>query len=142
MPSHFCILFASSRPEIQEQISIGLLLVGSNSVFFEISKTKLKIAGKLLPPQSYCYLKDTVRQISQLVEAENTKVGSLLLEPMNISNKFSIGYMEYLSRYSNNILTFSNPKIFDLDADNALFEMLFKKYVDVFVTITGVVPLK
>jgi hypothetical protein len=38
--------------------------------------------------------------------------------------------LEYLSRYSNNLLIFSKPKTIELQASDDLFESLFKKYVD------------
>lgn len=130
MQAHFSILSASIRPEIQEQIAIGLLLVGSNSVYFETSKTKLEISAKLVSPQVLKFLKDTVRQISKATNAENRKFKDSFSEIDNISKTFSFGYLHYLSNYSNNILTFSSPKTIDLPADKALFEMLFKKYID------------
>jgi hypothetical protein len=130
MQAHFSILSASIRPEIQEQIAIGLLLVGSNYVYFETSKTKLEISSKLVSPQIFKFLKDTVRQISKATIAENRKFKDSFSEIDHISKSFSFGYLHYLSNYSNNILTFSSPKTIDLPADNALFEMLFKKYID------------
>jgi hypothetical protein len=130
MQAHFSILSASIRPEIQEQIAIGLLLVGSNSVYFETSKTKLEISSKLISPQALRFLKDTVRQIFQATNIENRKLKDSFPEINNIAKPFSLGYLNYLSCYSNNILTFSSPKTIELPADDALFQMLFKKYVD------------
>lgn len=130
MQAHFSILSASIRPEIQEQLAIGLLLVGSNSVHFDFSKTKLTILNDLLTPQALKYLKDTVKQISQASSNEKEKFKGLFSESGTISKSFSIGYLEYLSRYSNNLLTFSSPKTIELPADDALFKILFNKYID------------
>jgi len=130
MQAHLSILSASIRPEIQEQIAIGLLLVGSNSVYFETSKTKLEISSKLISPQVFRFLKDTVRQIYQATNIENRKLKDSFIEINNVSKPFSLGYLNYLSSYSNNILTFSSPKTIELPADDSLFQMLFKKYVD------------
>ena len=130
MQSHFSILSASIRPEIQEQIAIGLLLVGSNSVHFETSKTKLEISSKLISSQAFKFLKEAVKQISLATTKENQNAEGLFLESKPLSKSFSLGYLEYLSRYGNNVLTFSSPKTIELPADNALFQMLFKKYVD------------
>ena len=130
MQAHFSILSASIRPEIQEQLAIGLLLVGSNSVYFDFSKTKLTILNELLTPQALKYLKDTVKQISQASSNEKEKFKGLSNESRTISKSFSLGYLEYLSKYSNNLLTFSSPKTIELPADDALFKLLFKKYID------------
>jgi len=130
MQAHFSILSASIRPEIQEQLAIGLLLVGSNSVHFDFSKNKLTILNDLLTPQALKYLKDTVKQISQASSNEKEKFKGLFTESGTISKSFSLGYLEYLSKYSNNLLTFSSPKTIELPADDALFKMLFNKYID------------
>ena len=66
----------------------------------------------------------------QRYNSEDRKFKDSFSEINNFSKSFSFGYLHYLSNYSNNILTFSSPKTIDLPADTALFEMLFKKYID------------
>lgn len=132
MNSHFSILSAAIRPEIQEQIAIGLLLVGNNRLHFHFSKNKLAVAKELLPTQTVKYLKDALRQINSAVLDENNKFNGLFSESETLKKSFSFNYLEYLSRYSNNILTFSSPKVIELAPTSELFETLFKKYVDEF----------
>jgi hypothetical protein len=38
-------------------------------------------------------------------------------------------YVEYLSRYSNNLITFDTPKIIDIPFQQETFDRLFVKYV-------------
>jgi hypothetical protein len=130
MQTHFSILSASIRPEIQEQVAIGLLLVGSNSVFFQTAKQKLAVVKELVPQQTSKYLKETLTQITQASIKENERLKGFFGTSDIISKPFSSGYLEYLSRYSNNLLVFSNPKTIELEANEVLFEMLFKKYID------------
>ncbi len=56
---------------------------------------------------------------------------------MNFIHKFQamrkIGsntrYFDYLSRYNNNLISFSKPKTLDIDASQEIFKELFKKLV-------------
>ncbi len=142
MQSHFSILSVSIRPDIQEQITIGLLLVGNDSVHFRFSRNKLAIARKLLSQQANKYLKDTLRQISVAVLKENEKLEGLYSGQETISKSYSVGYLEYLSRYSNNLVTFSSPKIIELESSDDLFGTLFKKYIDEYAFIEKVYEQK
>lgn len=138
MQSHFSILSASIRPEIQEQIAIGLMLVGSDRVYFRYSKNKIAVVKELLPAHALKYLKDTLKQISSATCDENEKFKGLFGATETIGKSFSFSYLEYLSRYSNNLLSFSSPKTIELAANDALFEALFKKYVDEFEFIENI----
>lgn len=130
MRSHFSILFATIRPDIEEKISVGLILVDSNSVFFRYSENKLTIVKELLTLPAFEYLNEILHQISKEANGEKEKLKGVKTESRPISQSFSLGYLDYLSRYSNNLLTFSSPKIIDLQTDEQLFERLFKKYID------------
>lgn len=138
MQAHFSILSASIRPEIQEQVAIGLLLVGSDNVNFRFSKNKIAVVKELLSQQAVKYLKDTLKQISFSVSEENEKFKGLYAGISTLNKSFSLGYLEYLSRYSNNLLIFSKPKTIELEPSEELFEILFKKYVDEFAFVETV----
>ena len=131
MFSHYSILSVQIRPEIQEKLSIGFLLVGSGKVFFNISKNKLSAARGLLPENSFKILKDSLHNIEAKAKSENDQGDrQLLIDDSFKINTFSIQYIEYLSRYSNNILNFSSPKQIDIKATEFVFKNLFHKYVD------------
>lgn len=129
MKSHYTILSAAVRPNIDEKLTIGLLLVSGNEVYFEYSKNKLSSVKTLIEASLYKYLTETVRQIEKAVEFEKSKKETTLeMDAMN--HQFSEGYLSYMSRYSNNLLIFSAPIQIDLPADASLFDFLYKKYVD------------
>lgn len=130
MQSHFSILSASIRPEIQEQVTIGLLLVGSDSIHFRYSKNKLSVVRELLSPVANKYLKETLKQISFAADKENERQKGIYAGVEAINKSFSLSYLEYLSRYSNNLVTFSSPKVIELHSSEDLFVTLFKKYID------------
>lgn len=138
MQSHFSIISASIRPEIQEQVAIGLMLVGQDHVNFRFSKNKIAVVRELISQSAVKYLKDTLKQISLTVFRENEKLKGLYGGSDGLNQSFSLSYLEYLSRYSNNLLIFSKPKTIELQSSEDLFESLFKKYVDEYAFIEAI----
>lgn len=129
MKSYYSILSAVVRPEIQEKISIGLLLVSDDGVFFSSSKNKISVLKSLLDPSLYRFLNETIRQIESAVSSENSKKETLFPNT-DRSRQFSESYLAYMNRYSNNLINFSLPFQIDLPADRDLHNLLFKKYID------------
>jgi hypothetical protein len=137
MKSHYSILSAVVRPEIQEKISIGLLLVSSNEVYFQFSKTKLSAVRTLLDSSLYKYLNETIRQIDTAVSIENSNKKTLFANSdKNI--QFSQNYLAYMNNYSNNLINFSAPVEIELTGNENLFNYLYNKYID----STGLVQKK
>lgn len=129
MKSHYSILSAVVRPEIQEKISIGLLLVSTNDVYFQFSKTKLSAVRTLLDSSLYKYLNETIRQIEAAVSIENSNKETLFADSdKNI--QFSQSYLAYMNNYSNNLINFSAAIEIELPGDDSLFNFLFNKYID------------
>lgn len=126
MKSHFSIISAYIRPEIGERISIGLVLVGKNRVFIQFSKNKQSLLKGLLTTNTVSFLKDTIRQITTESERVNQGESELFTEIIINNSIFSEKYIEYLNRYSNNLLNFSSPSIIELEANEQLFGTLFK----------------
>jgi hypothetical protein len=134
MVTQYTILSVIIRPEIQEKISIGLLLFDLDQVYFSYSRNKLSAAKSLVSDSSFRILKETLANIERKVFSDNTeysdKRGFKIFKNKIFDNSFSSAYISYLSRYSNNILTFSNPKEIYLDMSKDTFTSLFKKYID------------
>lgn len=132
MQSHFTIISANIRPEIDEKISIGLLLVCGERVFFNFSKDKLNVTKELLNPTAHKYVKDTIKQISTEVIRQNKRHKTLFEnnEAAVLNSVFEFTYMNYLAKYSNAVLHFSEPKRIDKQADESLIQFLYKKYID------------
>lgn len=134
MKSHYSIISALVRPEIQEKITIGLLLVSPNEVVFSVSKNKIAAVRLLIDASLFRFLNETVKQIEQAVEQENSKQGTLF-ENEEQSAQFSLNYLSYLNRYSNNLMQFSSPIQIDLPANEGLYSFLFRKYIDETIAI-------
>jgi len=129
MKAHYSIISAQTRPEVHERIIIGLLLIGQNKPYFSVSKNKLNIVKALIAKPLFHFLQDTIQQISDAVEKEND-YKQLLFPSEEVDHKFSEKYLEYLSRYSNNLVNVSAPVRLDMEINESVFNTLFCKYVD------------
>ncbi len=127
MTTQYSILSVLIRPEIQEKITIGFLLINGNEVFFDYSKHKLGVAKNLLSANAYNSLKDAIHNIN--ATANNYKHNTTSDTPSKI-NSFSVTYIEYLSRYNNNILSFTALKSIEVSANLEVFTKLFHKFID------------
>jgi len=132
--TQYSILSILIRPEIQEKISIGLLLFNENEVIFNYSSNKLDISKELVSDTSYKILKDVIKVIDNKFEDTFTlysaKKGIKIFSNKDFENVFSSQYIEYLSRYSNNLIGFTPPKSINLDVNLDVFDSLFCKFVD------------
>lgn len=70
MKSHYTITSAVVRSEIQEKISIGLLLVSTNGLYVSCSRNKLAVVRSLIDKLLFRFLNDTIRQIDLAIETE------------------------------------------------------------------------
>jgi hypothetical protein len=139
MATYYSILSVHIRPEIQEKISIGFLLVGEGKVFFNFSRNKLLAAKGLLPDTSFRLLKDSLKNIETTAAIESNKDNAqLLLNDSLKKNTFSVSYIDYLSRYNNNVLSFSTPKKIDIQASEEIYDQLFNKFIDDSETVTAI----
>lgn len=129
MATQYSILSILIRPEIQEKITVGFLLMDDNNVFFNYSKNKLSVAKNLLSANAYKSLKDALHNINASAENKNLNEQSNTITTRK-SNTFTKSYIEYLSRYNNNILSFSTPKEIELDASIDIFSKLYRKFID------------
>ena len=145
MAAYYSILSVLIRPELQEKISVGLLLFDEQKIFFNYSKNKQLACKSLLPDDGYALLKDSIKNIENKAINENDLLGSksgkqLTLQDEMLLNSFSPSYVSYLSRYNNNILSFTDPKQIDIEASNAVFKKLFSKFIDASEAIESGVP--
>lgn len=134
MKTFYSILSLNIKPEINERLSVGMVMVFKEKVFFHLSKRKLSVIQKLVSKERYKaslnYLK-MIEKSSSTNELLNQTIGIRQLKPETKYDRiFSEQYIEYLSRYNNNLVSFSKPNFIDLDVTEHIFETLFKKLID------------
>lgn len=144
MNTFYSIIYATIRPDISEKISIGLIFVSDERVYYKSSKNKVNLLKHLLPAGPLKSIKEGLTNI-------NTKFGkhqTIANTPNKLSlgekvnhKEFSLSYLDYLSNYNNSLLTFSKPALIDIELSEQTFKTFFKKFVDDF-SLEDAIPEK
>lgn len=128
MATFYSIVTAIIRPEIQERISVGLLLFGDEGVHFNYSTNKMAAVRTILHEQDYKLFKDYLHMVEGKVSSIAKTNGQVSFDERDaLINK---EYINYLSNYNNNLLSFTPAKNIDVLATSAFFTKLFQKFVD------------
>ena len=107
----YSIIYAVIRPEISEQVSVGLIIVDGEQVDVRYSRQKLNALQGLFPEKEYRFV---TRVVSQMKRNKRVKT----VEDVN-----------YLTRYSNNLISFSPLQSIDVSPTEQSKEWLFRNYV-------------
>ena len=107
----YSIIYAVLRPEISEQISVGLITIVSGKVDIRISTQKLKALRNLFSEKEYRFVSSVVSQLKR-----NNKINSV--EAIN-----------YLTRYSNNMIAFSPLQNIEIEPTVQSRNRLYRNYV-------------
>lgn len=105
----YSIIYAALRPEISEQLSIGIILVDETGIEVRYSQKKLAALGLLCSESKQKMISRIVRSMATTIASEDT--------------------IHYLSRYSNNLITFSALREIDFEATSQNKEWLYRSYV-------------
>lgn len=106
----YSIIYAVIRPEISEQISLGLILVNNGKIKIRYSEKKLRALKSFYSVNEYKFLSKAVRS----------------LKDTDLHTEESINY---LTRYSNNLLTVSRLQSIDIDPSVPNEDWLYRNYV-------------
>ena len=107
----YSIIYAVIRPEISERISVGIIMVDGKNIDVRYSDAKLKALELLYPKAEYEFVSKAVRSMNRRNVLKNEQD------------------IEYLSRYSNNLLSISHLQTIDIEACEKSKNWLYKSYV-------------
>ncbi len=107
----YSIIYAVLRPEISEQVSVGLITIVDEKVNIRFSSQKLKALRNLFSEKEYRFVSRVVTQMKK-----NNRVNSV--ETIN-----------YLTRYSNNMIVFSPLQCIEIEPTEQSSNRLYRTYV-------------
>ena len=107
----FSIIYAVIRPEISERVSLGLIFVVGDKVDVRYSQQKLDAVRGLFPPKEYEFLSEVVSSMATDGSINSVKV------------------INYLTRYSNNLIAVSPLQSIDIAATEQSKASLFSSYI-------------
>ena len=107
----YSIVYAMIRPEIAERVSVGIIFYQGGHLEMKYSTAKLGVVKKLLSDAEYNYLRRALTTLSSKNVLE------------------SVSSIDYLNRYSNNIMTVSGLRKVKVDSPRISKDRLYKMYV-------------
>ena len=117
MKTYYSIISAQIRPEINENLTIGLILIGDKGSHSTISMNKIEVIKKLLSFDRFYGLWDIVLGITKMKDEQ-------------VKTVFTFDQLSALHKTDNNIITYSEPAYIDIEATEENFKKMYCKYVD------------
>lgn len=105
----YSIIYADIRPEIKERLSLGVLWIDQDKVKMLYSQKKLGLLKQLYKPKEYKAISSIVRRDLRQIESVET--------------------LKYLTRYSNNLISFSPIQSINKAQTDINGEWLYRNYV-------------
>jgi hypothetical protein len=134
----YTLLKIATNAATDDSIAVGAICFDGERLHTYISDTQKKIASKLLSSTDVD-LNFILTQVYKKVTQINTSESDIDLFSGNKQKYSQPNFYNYLSRYSNGVLQFSDPNILAteiVDVDK-LFKYLFKRDFDLSHTISG-----
>ena len=128
MKTFFSVIYLTLNANLNEKVSVGLIMSNGDKTIINVSQPKLNILKNLITSSKFIFLKNYFKNIISDVDLVTNEFELDLNE--NFSKKWiNESYFNYLSRYSNNLVNFSIPKPIDLELNLESFNKLFDKYI-------------
>jgi hypothetical protein len=128
METFFSIIYLPLNSNLQEKISIGLVMSDGEQSIFKVSNPKMQIVKGLISPNKYNILKN---YFNNIINEIDPKIDDFKLNiKADVSNNWlNESYLSYLNRYSNNLVIYSEVRKIETDVTLETFKQLFNKYV-------------
>ena len=130
MKTFYSILSVVINPISGEKISIGLLLSNGNDSIFRCSDNRLSIVTKILDNETKKFIRNYIKSIDSVINKIDINDDSSNIfynEGKNVI--VNEPYIEYLSRYSKNVINFSKPAPIDVNVAGSVYDSLFAKFI-------------
>ena len=122
MKSTYSIVYSPVSSVSQERINLGLLMISNQGEgVFRYSHEKLNSVKPLFSSDGFKLLKSTLNALENQFQQEH---GSLLPR-----TEIKSELINYLSYYTNNLISFTSPKAIEVELNEAVFLKLFEKWV-------------
>ncbi len=107
----YSIIYAVIRPEISEQLSVGLIIVDNQGIEVRYSQKKLSLLQGVFSEKESKFISRVINSLQR-----NKSLNS-------------VDAINYLTRYSNNLITVSPLQTIEIEASEQSKNWLFRNYV-------------
>lgn len=126
MKTIYSILYVTLNTTLNERVSVGMLMSNGFEHYFKFSSEKLTAFKGILSSERFNIVKNYLKSVEKEI---CFKPHQLFTEKELKNDWINEGYISYLSKYSNNIIQFSSPKVIDIDLNTDNFKRVFEKYI-------------
>lgn len=120
----YSLLALNVHPNSTQHIYLGLLMMDGFRSKFEFNKVRLDLAKTLLGKESHGLLKHILNVLKEELNPETNGMNEVLN-----GATWNESYLNYLSRYSTNLIQFHKPTAINLELTSDNFDKLFEKYL-------------
>lgn len=122
MKTFYTIVYSPFSVISQERLNLGMIMLDDQGIVrFRFSQEKLNRAKKLFSEEGFKLIKSFLSSIDKKLADKDKLISN--------SADFNIDYLSYLSKYSNNLVGFTDPQAIDVDLTHDNFDKLYSKYV-------------
>ena len=107
----YSIIYAVIRPEISEQLSVGLIIVDNQGIEVRYSQKKLSLLQSIFSEKESKFISRVINSLQR-----NKSLNS-------------VDAVNYLTRYSNNLIAVSPLQTIEIEASEQSKNWLFRNYV-------------
>lgn len=107
----YSIIYAVIRPEISEQLSVGLIIVDNQGIEVRYSQKKLSLLQGVFSEKESKFISKVINSLQR-----NKSLNS-------------VDAVNYLTRYSNNLIAVSPLQTIEIEASEQSKNWLFRNYV-------------
>lgn len=133
MRTFYTLIQAGVNPMAGDKITVGLFMRGADKPRFAWSRARARVVRDLMGADSYRLLMLNLKALHRQCEEEaQLSMGLFSSMPQEDLSKHLLSepYMEYLSRYSRNLLSFGPLTSIEVEATDEHFHKLFALLVD------------
>ena len=105
-----------------------MVMKNGDQYYFKYSSDKLNAVKNILSAEKMYIVKNYLKALESDINS-NDFTSLFYSELSTATNWINESYLIYLSKYSNNVIQFSPPKVIDIELSDLNFKILFEKYV-------------
>jgi hypothetical protein len=129
MKSYYSLVKIAPNSLSDDNLTIGIILSDNSGLRLKFSKTKKQISKSLVSVDNS--LIDFLElEIEKKIKETNKLIKASKNELFDLNHIISSSYFDYLSKYSNGILKFSQPIFIEGEISDNEFLQLYKMFVD------------
>jgi len=130
MTTFYSVLYAILTPETAEKISLGILLSDGDKSMFRYSRSKFSALKEFIPDEQHRFIRNYLHSMHGITENYNIHKSKLFDEKEIVPAAVSESYVEYLSRYNQNVLTFGKPVNVNVPINESSLSNLFRVLIN------------